>query len=432
MSANIISVDGGSPAKKAGIRPGDILVSVAGHTINDVFDLKFYSYDPSVEVAVLRDNVPLTFVVTKQVGEPLGLEFETYLIDNPRSCTNNCVFCFIDQMPPDMRETLYFKDDDSRLSFLQGNYITLTNLSNADVKRIIDMRISPINISIHTTNPELRVQMLGNNNAGRSLSKLRQLADAGLTLNGQIVVCPGLNDGAELRRTLSDLMDYVPELASVSIVPVGITKYRTGLCDLLPVEKDNALDIISTVDEFGRICSESFGSRIFYCSDELYITAQLSFPPYEYYEDFPQFENGVGMAVMFGDDFARKLEQLSPEDKAVPFTAVTGTLFYPTLCKMIDLLRNKCHNILGKVVTVENKFFGEKITVAGLVTGGDLIRTLKELGIKGRVLIPEVMLRSGERVFLDDITIDDIERTLNIELIPVPNDGTELIDYIMR
>lgn len=431
MPAKIVGVDLRSPAEKAGVIAGDLLVSIEGHVIKDVFDLQFYAYEADLEIVVERDGQQLALHAKKDEGQGLGLDFETYLIDKPRYCANKCVFCFIDQMPPGMRETLYFKDDDARLSFLQGNYITLTNLTEADIARIISMRISPINISVHTTNPELRVKMLGNPRAGKSLAHLKTLADAGLVLNGQIVLCPGYNDGDELRRTLNDLASFYPSMGSVSVVPVGITRYRDNLPVLRPVEKEDAISIIDIVDQLGDRCAEKHGTRIFYCSDELYLTAEKPFPPIDYYEDFPQIENGVGMAALFEQEFMEKLGEVSESAFAEPFAIATGRLFFPILCKLIDLLKQKCHNIYGNVYAVENTFFGEKITVAGLVTGGDLIRSLKEKDLPGRLFIPSSMLRSGEDVFLDDTKLSDVRRELGTEVFPVGNDGRALLEQIL-
>jgi len=432
LPAKITGVDRESPAERAGVRAGDRLVSVAGHAVRDVLDLQFYSYEDELDIVVERDGEKIKLHVEKEEGEGLGLDFETYLIDRPRSCANKCIFCFIDQMPSGMRKTLYFKDDDARLSFLQGNYITLTNLGEADIKRIIRMRISPINVSVHTTNPELRVKMLGNPRAGKALGHLKTLADAGLIINGQIVVCPGYNDGEELRRTLADLEKLHPAMASVSVVPVGITKYRDGLCSIKPVEKFDALAIIDMVDGMGDRCVERYGTRIFYCSDELYLTAGLPFPPVRHYEDFPQIELGVCMAPLFEQEFLDAIETVPPDAAAKPFAVATGKLFYPILRKLIDLLNRKCNNIHGYAYAVENRFFGEKITVAGLVTGGDLIGQLKDKDLPERLFIPSTMLRSGETVFLDDVTCEDVERELGVRVVAVENDGRALIEKILK
>lgn len=429
--AKVTHVDMHGPAWKAGLRAGDDLRAIGVHEIRDVLDLTFRSYEPRLLLHVERDGKPLELRVRKDVGEPLGLEFESYLIDNPRSCHNKCVFCFIDQMPPGMRETLYFKDDDARLSFLQGNYVTLTNMSDEDIDRIIEMRISPINISIHTTNPELRARMLNNRFAGEKLKYLRRLADGGVEIKAQIVLCPGWNDREELERTLRDLMELAPALTSCSIVPVGLTKYREGLTELSPVTREDAEDAIERAERWGERCLEKYGARTFFCSDELFFLAEREMPPYEYYEDFPQYENGVGMTAMFLDEFEASLAS-TPEDAAcTPFTVATGTLFAPVISKAVDLLSGKCHNISGKVIPIVNHFFGEAITVAGLVTCRDLIEQVRGNMLGCRLIIPSAMLRAGEHVFLDDGTVEDVERELGVKVI-IQESEEGFIDSVLR
>lgn len=430
--AKILAVEPRSPAERAGILPGDVLERIERHPIRDVFDLKFYSYERRLRVEVVRDGEPRMFEVRKEEGEPIGLEFASFLIDSPRSCRNRCVFCFIDQMPPGMRETLYFKDDDARLSFLQGNYITLTNLSNAETERIIMMRISPINISVHTTNPELRARMLGNPKAGDALEKLRKLAEAGIVLNCQIVLCPGYNDGEELERTLRDLEKLYPSVQSVSVVPVGITRFRDGLAPMQPVERREALEAMERVNRLGEHCLRKYGSRIFYCADEFYLKAGLDLPGADYYEDFPQVENGVGMSRLFIDAFMEELAEIPADSIAEPFVLATGELFYPILSKLIDLLKERCHNVDGSVLSVKNDFFGEHITVSGLITGGDLIRCLQRHPIRGRVLLPSSMFRSGEHVFLDDLRIEDVEKALGLPVLPAGDSAASLMDRIFK
>jgi len=427
--AVITSVEKRSPAARAGIRAGDDFLRLNGHRIRDVFDLKFYSYEPEVSAEIIRDGEALTITVKKREGEPLGIEFESYLIDTPHSCANKCIFCFIDQMPPGMRETLYFKDDDARLSFLQGNYVTLTNLLDADIQRIIDMRISPINISVHTTNPELRVKMLKNRRAGECLKYLKNLADGGVSVNAQIVLCPDWNDGDEFLRTITDLAALSPAVQSVSVVPIGLTKYRDGLEQVRPVKKADALEIIRTIDGLGNRLVAEGGSRTFYCSDELYITAELLLPSVEYYEDFPQIENGVGMTALFIEEATDYIADLDENAEAASFTLVTGELFYPILSNILDALREKCNNICGSVIAIKNEFFGETITIAGLVTGGDLINQLRGKELGDRLIIPSAMLRSGEEVFLDDVTVADVERGLGVSVL-AGSGATELIDLI--
>ncbi len=427
----VTSVDRGSPAARAGFRTGDDLISLAGHKIRDVFDLKFYSYESVLSAEILRGGKPHTLRIRKAEGEPLGLGFESYLIDEPRSCRNKCIFCFIDQMPPGMRETLYFKDDDARLSFLQGNYITLTNLSDEDVERIKLMRISPINVSVHTTDPELRCRMLQNRFAGESLRRLGELAEAGVSLNAQIVLCPGWNDGEALVRTLADLSALGEALESASVVPVGLTKFRDGLTPLRPLTAQEAADTIDAVDAAAKKMLRERQSRVFYCSDELYLTSGRELPSVEYYEDFPQLENGVGMLALFLDEFGAALDGLTAPEKPRHVSLATGRLFAPILRKAVDLLRRKCNNIDCVVYDIRNDFFGELITVAGLVTGGDLIAQLRGKPLGELLIIPKTMLRSGEDVFLDDVSVSDVERELGVPVLPVESGGVDLVDVIL-
>ena len=427
----ITSVDRPSPAEKAGFRPGDELLSLDGHPVTDVFDLKFYSYERRVDARIRREGKEKVLRIRKREGEPLGLEFESYLIDAPRSCRNQCVFCFIDQMPPGMRDTLYFKDDDARLSFLQGNYITLTNLSDEDVARIARMRISPINVSVHTTNPELRCRMLHNRFAGESLKRLSELAAADVEMNGQIVLCPGWNDGDELRRTLSDLAALGEALVSASVVPVGLTKFREGLEPLRPVTKEDAREVIAIIDEAAERLLRERGSRVFYASDEFYLKAGLPLPGLEYYEDFPQLENGVGMLTLFEDEFTAALETADPAAPPQTVSLATGMLFLPELRKMVDLLGKRCHNITCHVYGIVNDFFGPEITVAGLVTGGDLIAQLRGRPLGERLIIPATMLRAGDNVFLDDVTTDDAAAALGVPVTPCGSGGADLLDCIL-
>ena len=423
MPSVIQSITPGSPASKTQLRPGDVLLSIDGNPIQDVLDYKFHSYDQRLLIEV-RDPVGKTkrVVVRKGEGEDPGLEFETYLMDKARSCANRCVFCFVDQLPPGMRETLYFKDDDARLSFLMGNYITLTNLSEREIQRIIDLRISPINISVHATNPELRCQLLGNRNAGRGLTAMRRFAEAGITMNCQIVCCPGLNDGDELMRSMQDLRDMAPGVNSVSIVPVGLTRYREGLPLLTPFDGESALATVRQVEEYGEICYKKLGTRLFFCSDELYLKAGLPIPEDDYYEDYPQLENGVGMLRLLITEFQDALPDLQTAD-GQPFSIATGVSAAPFLEKLVYAAHEKCDTIDGRVYPIVNDFFGHTIDVAGLVTGGDILRQLagKELG--SRLLIPLTMLRHGEGVFLDGVTVGEITEKLGVPVIPIGQDG---------
>ncbi|MBE6915466.1 MAG: DUF512 domain-containing protein [Ruminococcaceae bacterium] len=429
MGAKIVSVARKSPAYKAGIRAGDELLSVNGHVIRDVLDYKFYGYEESVALTLQDREVTLK----KGAGEDIGITFESYLMDKAKRCANRCIFCFIDQLPPNMRETLYFKDDDARMSFLLGNYITLTNLSEEDVERMIRMRINPINISVHATDPDVRVQMLRNPNAGRCMELLRRFADADMMLNCQIVACPGVNDGEVLRNSLRDLMSLWPAINSVSVVPVGLTKYRERLYPITPVNRECAREIISIVEEFSNKSLKENGTRVVYPSDELFIKAQMDIPDAEYYEEYPQLENGVGMIALLRDEFHKELAKVSHKAKVRPFTVATGVSAAPFIAKLIDELAEKCDNVISwNVVPVINRFFGENVNVAGLITGEDLISALKGKELGERVLIPDVMLRHQSNVFLDDVTVEAVERELGISVRVVPSGGKELLSAILE
>ncbi|MBQ2839905.1 MAG: DUF512 domain-containing protein [Oscillospiraceae bacterium] len=424
MSAYVKEVEQGSPAYRAGIVAGDELISINGHKICDVLDYKFYSYDRRLKIELARKKIK----IKKDEGEDLGLVFETYLMDKAKHCANKCVFCFVDQMPKGMRETLYFKDDDARMSFLLGNYITLTNLSEEDIDRMIRMHISPVNVSVHATDPEIRRRMLRNPRAGECMNIMRSFCDAGISLNCQIVVCPGINDGEVLSQSISDMLSLGEKIESIAVVPVGITKYRENLYPLKPMDKEAAIETIRIVDELGEKAKLSRGERVVYAADELYIKAGLSLPDNRYYDGYPQLGNGVGLMTLLHEEFSDALEYTDIPDNIDGFTVATGVAAAPFIRKLIDELKEKCHNIdSAEVYAVRNEFFGDTIDVAGLVTGKDLIRTLREKPLAKRLLIPDVMLRQGETVFLDDISIADVERELNVQVVPVENDGEKLL-----
>ncbi|MBR6653818.1 MAG: DUF512 domain-containing protein [Oscillospiraceae bacterium] len=432
MAYNTISsVDPGSLADLAGVRPGETVLKVNRHEINDVLDFKYHSESKKAVLLLQSENGKTRKVKIKNPDfQPLGLNFEEYLMDKARRCANNCVFCFIDQLPKNMRETLYFKDDDARLSFLQGNYVTLTNLSEREVQRIIDLKISPMNISVHTTNAELRVKMLRNKNAGECLNIMRRFADAGIKMNCQIVCCPGLNDGDELIRTMMTLTVLYPHVDSVSIVPVGITKHRDGLYPLSPVTKKKAKEIIDIVDNYGDEFAKNVGRRIFYCSDELYLRAGRPIPDTEYYDDYPQYENGVGLMRSLSDEFESALKILD-EDPVSYFSVATGEAAAPFIEGLIEKMGEKCLNAHGTVYPIKNNFLGETVDVAGLVSGGDILQQLKGKDLGRRLLIPAVMLRHGGDVFLDDVSLDELSAQLGVPVIPVPNDGGALLDAML-
>ncbi len=428
------SVDPRSPASRAGVLPGETLTHINGHPIVDVLDYKFYSYDPRLELTLKApDGTVRSLRVRKGEGEDLGLEFETYLMDRARSCANRCIFCFVDQMPPGMRPSLYFKDDDARLSFLLGNYLTLTNLSPREVQRIIDLRISPINISVHTTDRALRAEMLKNPRAGEGIDIMERFAAHSITMNCQIVSCPGVNDGPALDSTLKDLAAMFPAVNSVSVVPVGVTKYREGLYPLQTYTRDTASALIGQVETFAARHLAEHGTRLVWCSDEFYLLAGRELPPEDYFEDFTQLDNGVGMLTLLSREFSRALELMEPQEMegTVPFSIATGVSAAPFLAKLVGQAREKCGTIEGQVYPIVNRFFGETITVAGLVTGGDLIQQLQGKNLGQRLLIPASMLRAGENVFLDDVTTDDVERELGVPVTAVPQDGYELLDAML-
>lgn len=427
----IQTVEAGSPAQRAGVQVGETLTHINGKPIVDVLDYKFYSYDPKVELTLKgTDGTSRTVSLRKREGEDLGLEFETYLMDRARSCANNCIFCFVDQMPPGMRNTLYFKDDDARLSFLMGNYLTLTNLSEREIQRIIDLRISPINVSVHTTDPELRVEMLKNKRAGESIEVIRRFARHNITMNCQIVSCPGINDGPALDRTLRELAEMFPAVNSISVVPVGVTKYREGLYPLRPYTKEEAEQVLEQVEAFAQRHLEEQGTRLVWCSDEFYLLAGRELPEDAYFEEYTQLDNGVGMLRLLTEEFRRGLDLMEPEEMAMttPFTIATGVSAAPFLRKLVAMAKEKCGKIEGEVHAIRNIFFGEAITVAGLVTGTDLIEQLKQVPLGQRLLIPTSMLRSGEQVFLDDVSVEEVERALGVRVVCVGQDGYELLD----
>jgi putative radical SAM enzyme (TIGR03279 family) len=428
MSTVITSIDPGSPAQQAGIRVGEKLLTLNGHEIIDVLDYRFFCYDPVVRVELEEDGKVRHLRIRKEEGEDLGLNFDTYLMDEPRPCSNHCVFCFVDQMPPGMRDSLYFKDDDARLSFLMGNYITLTNLTEREAQRIIDLRISPINVSVQATEPQLRRTLLGNKNADKSLDYMRAFGKAGIEMNGQIVVCPGWNEGEHLRRTIEDLMEI--SFRSCSVVPVGLTKYRRGLAKVPPVDAAKAAEIIDTVDEYGEKCLKRFGTRMFFCADELYLKAGRELPDEAYYEDYNQLDNGVGMLRSTMNEFLDALADV--EDGDVPgFTVATGVAAAPFITRLVDAAKKRFPGLDGEVVAIVNDFFGHSITVSGLVTGQDIIAQLSARERLGeRIIIPANMLRHGEGVFLDDVTLDGLSEALSRPVQVSETDGYSLADTI--
>ncbi len=431
MASRIIAVDGGSPAARARLRPGMLLEKINGHEIRDVLDYRYWSEEPKL-LLELRDERGRAVKkrVKKPEGIPLGLDFETYLMDAQRSCANRCVFCFIDQLPKGMRPTLYYKDDDARLSFLQGNYITLTNLSEREIDRICALRISPLNVSVHASDPDVRRAMLRNPSAGRCMELMRRLAEHDIEMNCQIVLCPGMNDGEVLTKTLEDLSALCPQVHSVSVVPVGITRYREGLPELSPVTREGAADAIARVEKAAESNLEKHGSRVVYCSDELYLRAGLELPPIEYYEDFPQFENGVGMLRSLYEEYLEALSGLAGDERA-RVSVATGTAAAPLFENISQITKKTCYNVDIKVFPVANRFFGETVDVAGLLTGSDLLAALKGEDLGERLLISATMLRHGGDVFLDDVSLAELSDALGVPVVPVRPDGAELLDAVV-
>ncbi|RHO90760.1 DUF512 domain-containing protein [Ruminococcus sp. AF41-9] len=423
----------GSIGEELELEPGDILVSINGQPVEDVFDYRYLMNDELVELLIRKRNgEEWELEVEKDYEEDLGVEFENSLMDDYRSCSNHCIFCFIDQMPPGMRETLYFKDDDSRLSFLQGNYVTLTNMSDYDLERIIKFHLSPINVSFQAMNPELRCKMLHNRFAGDALKKVDRLYEGGVTMNGQIVLCKGVNDREELEYSLEKLSAYAPVLQSVSIVPVGLSKFRDGLYPLESFTKEDAEHLIEQVEHWQKIMMEKHGIHFVHASDEWYILAGRNMPEEGRYDGYLQLENGVGMMRLLETEVKERLSQLEGDDRKIQASVATGKLAAPFIKKMTELVQEKFPNISVSVYTIKNEFFGEKITVSGLITGQDLKTQLKDRQLGEKVLIPCNMLRSGEDVFLDDLTVEMISEALGTEIVVVDEPGADLVDCLIN
>ncbi len=432
MSVRISSVEKGSPADKLGFIAGDELISINGNCIEDVLDYRFYIMNKKLEIKAKRGDEIVRAVMKKGEFDDTGFEFDTYLMDNQQHCKNKCIFCFIDQLPRGLRDSLYFKDDDSRLSFLFGNYITLTNISDHEVDRIIKMHISPVNISVHTTNPELRVRMMKNKHAGEALDIMYKLAMAGTKINCQLVLCPDINDGDELRRSLSDLAELYPAVQSVACVPVGLTKYREGLEPLKQYTAETAGEVIDIIEAFGDELVKLNGERLVYASDEFYLKAGRPLPSYEFYEDFPQLENGVGMCALMTKEFGDALEAYPADEICRDVSIATGMGFLLLMREMVDTVCKKWHNVNCNVYGIVNDFFGHDINVSGLITGADLISQLKDKPLGKRLLLPSVMFRSEGDVMLDDTSVEDIESALGVDVRLVSNDGYELLDAILE
>ena len=432
MSVTVKSVSKGSPAYKIGMRENDTLVKLNGNEIMDVLDYRFYQNTEKLTVEFINAKGKIKSKrLKKKEYDELGLEFETYLMDKKHSCRNKCIFCFIDQLPKGLRESLYFKDDDSRLSFLFGNYITLTNITEHEVERIIKMHISPVNISVHATNPELRVKMMNNKNAGKALDIIYRFNEAGIKLNCQLVLVPDYNDGDELERSLKDLT-ALENVECIAAVPVGLTRYRDGLCKINPFDKERAEKTVDILEKYSDITLEKYGERRVFAADEFYILSERKMPDAKYYEEFLQLENGVGLVplLLSETDEAIKLSDYKIENKR-RITIVTGEAAEPFLKSVVDKVIKKWDNLECKVIAVKNNFFGGKITVAGLVTATDILEQLKDVELGEELLIPDVMLRDGTDMFLDSITLSEVSEKLNVKITPVSNDGYELLDKII-
>lgn len=432
MAVQIAAVTAASPAEKAGLQPGDTLVSINKRDIQDVLDYRFFIPDTRLTLTVMRGDRRRRIRLRKEPYEEIGLEFDTYLMDKQRSCRNQCIFCFIDQLPPGMRESLYFKDDDSRLSFLFGNYITLTNLTDHEVERIIEMHISPINVSVHTTNPELRCQMMKNRFAGECLGILHRFVEAGLSINCQLVLVPGYNDGEELQRSLEDLAAMAPAVQSVAAVPVGLTKYREGLTPIRPFTKEEARDVITRMTAIGDRMLEEHGTRLFYPADEWYIRAEWPFPDGAFYEEYLQLENGVGMAALLAERFRDAMKETTGTPRRERLVLASGVAAAPHLSRLMAEAMAKWPALDATVVAIKNDFFGEHITVSGLVTGQDILKQLADVPMD-RLLLPSNMLRQEGDMFLDDVTPEELSRALGVPVeFTNETDGDALLSALLE
>lgn len=434
MSVKISGVKKNSICEKKGITAGDELVKINGKEIMDVLDFDFYMAEQNITMTFRCENG--NFKVIKAHDTNCGLEFETYLMDKQQHCKNKCIFCFIDQLPKGMRESLYFKDDDSRLSFLFGNYITLTNISEHEIDRIIEMHISPVNISVHTMNPDLRVRMMKNKNAGESLKVIEKLAKAGIQMNTQLVLCPGINDGIELRRSIEELSAFYPAVQSIACVPVGLTKFRDGLEKIEPYNKQTASETIDIIEEYSQKFREELGVGLCYPADEFFIKAERDLPNEEYYDDYPQLDNGVGIVRSFYNEFLDELSFVSKNPNNKRVTLATGADFYPYLCELCKNTEEK-FDVDIQVKKIINNFFGETITVSGLVTGIDLYEQLKDIDLGECLLLPSSMISDytnhteNKNKFLDDMTVEELEEKLNTKIILTGCNGGQVLKDIL-
>lgn len=422
----------GSIAQEMEIEPGDNILAVNDHPIEDIFDYQYLINDEYIELLVRKpDGEEWLLEIDKDYDEDLGIVFENSLMDNYKSCYNKCIFCFIDQNPKGMRDTIYFKDDDSRLSFLQGNYITLTNMKEKDIDRIINYHLAPINISVHTTNPKLRCSMLNNRFAGAILEYIRKFYEAGIPMNGQIVLCKGINDGEELWRSISDLMEFVPVMESLSVVPVGLSDYRDGLFHLEPFTKEDAEDVIDIIEHFQKKAYEKHGTHFVQASDEWYINAGREFPEAERYDGFIQLENGVGMVRLLMDEFESEWDSIEGDDREYEVSMVTGVLVYDSIKMLADRIPEKFPNVKIHLYKIINDFFGHRITVTGLLTGGDIRKQLTGKTLGQRLVLPSNTLMADEPKFLDDVTLAELTDALQVEVCIVESSGADFIHAVI-
>lgn len=422
----------GSIASEMDIVSGDAVLMINNHEIEDIFDYQYLINDEYIELLVRKKNGDEWLLeIEKDYDEDLGIEFENSLMDNYKSCHNKCIFCFIDQNPKGMRDTIYFKDDDSRLSFLQGNYITLTNMKDKDVERIINYHLAPINISVHSTNPKLRCKMLNNRFAGNIMDNIKKFYDANIPMNGQIVLCKGINDGEELKRTISDLLTFAPVMESLSVVPVGLSDYRDGLFELEPFTSDDAKEVIGIIEDFQKKSFAQFGNHFVHASDEWYINAGMDFPEADRYDGYIQLENGVGMMRLLFEEFTEELDCLEGDNRVYEASVITGVLAYDSIKKLADMINGKFPNVKINVYRIINDFFGHKITVTGLLTGGDIINQLKGKTLGNRLLIPNNVLKADEDIFLDDVTLKELEQALQVEVYIVKSNGADFVHGII-
>ncbi|MEE1312793.1 MAG: DUF512 domain-containing protein [Lachnospiraceae bacterium] len=423
----------GSIAWELELEPGDKVLAINDTEIKDIFDYQFLTEDEELVLLIEKSNgEQWELEIEKDMDEDLGIVFEDGLMDDYHSCHNKCIFCFIDQMPKGMRDTLYFKDDDSRLSFLQGNYITLTNMSDEDVDRIIRYRLAPINISVHTTNPELRCKMLTNRFAGTALEKIKTFYEAQIPMNAQIVLCKGINDGKELERTIEDLSQYLPYMQSLSVVPIGLTKFREGLYPMEAFQKKDAREVLDIIHKWQAKLEPVCGGHFVHASDEWFILAELPFPDEEYYDGYEQLENGVGMMRLFISEFEQSMAQRTGDGRKKKVTIATAKLAYETICYFADEIEKKYPNVAVQVVCIINHFFGETITVTGLMTGGDIIEQVKELDLGDALILPENVLKADEPIFLDDISVHEMEERIGVPVVIAPSDGEGFIDTVLH